>query len=169
MLVVAPGPRLDAQLLDVAQIVPSQLPRRVAGADSGTRALLVRLLTLALWDVGLCASDTGRRGPKRRAHPRSAQRTAARRWLLGELDDQGVAVPITWVCDVLGLDAGALAAAVRCQQEGAAFGGVEAEFRGNGIWEPPGFPGGLPREQRCEAFPRACNRCRSSYRRPRCQ
>jgi hypothetical protein len=34
---------------------------------------------------------------------------------------------------------------------------------------PPGFPGGLPRKQCCEAFPRACNRCRSSYRRPRCR
>jgi hypothetical protein len=37
---------------------------------------------------------------------------AARRWLVGELDGQ-VALPIGFVCDALGLDAGVLAAAVR--------------------------------------------------------
>jgi len=44
------------------------------------------------------------------------QRTLTRRWLCGELHDQGVAVPIGWLCDVLGLDAAALAAAVRRTQ-----------------------------------------------------
>jgi hypothetical protein len=36
----------------------------------------------------------------------------ARRWLLGELDDQ-VALPCGWVCDMLGIDREVLAAAVR--------------------------------------------------------
>jgi hypothetical protein len=66
VLVVAPGPRRDPQLLDVAQIVPAQLPRRAAGQDSGARALYVRLLQLALWDAGLCATGTGRRAGRRR-------------------------------------------------------------------------------------------------------
>jgi len=39
---------------------------------------------------------------------------ARRRWLVGELDDQ-VALPIGYVCDMLGLDAGVLAAAVRAR------------------------------------------------------
>jgi len=40
------------------------------------------------------------------------QRTLAQRWLCGELDDQ-VAVPVRFVCDVLGIDGDAIAAAVR--------------------------------------------------------
>jgi hypothetical protein len=112
MLVVAPAPRLDAQLLDVQQIVPAQLPRRAVGQDTGARALFVRLLQLALWDAGLGATGTGRRGPTRPARPRPAQVVAARRWLVGDLDDQ-VALPIGFVCDALGLDADVLAAAVR--------------------------------------------------------
>jgi hypothetical protein len=43
-------------------------------------------------------------------HPR--RQGLATAWLLGELDGQ-VVVPIGYVCDALGLDAGALAAAVR--------------------------------------------------------
>jgi hypothetical protein len=38
-----------------------------------------------------------------------------RRWLVGELVDQ-VAVPVHLVCDVLGIDGTALAAAVRRSQ-----------------------------------------------------
>ena len=49
----------------------------------------------------------GRFGARR--HP--AQVIAARRWLAGELDDQ-VRLPVAFVCDTLGLDAGMLAAAV---------------------------------------------------------
>jgi hypothetical protein len=59
--------------------------------------------------------------PQRRACvvPRPRQRwqgsqTLARRWLCGELDGQ-VALPIGFVCDMLGLDAGVLAAAVRAR------------------------------------------------------
>jgi hypothetical protein len=78
----------------------------------GARALLVRLLADALAQTDL--------GPRmRRKAPRTgpgsatrAQVVAARRWLLGELDDQ-VALPIGWVCDVLGVEHDVLAAAVR--------------------------------------------------------
>jgi hypothetical protein len=42
---------------------------------------------------------------------RAARVVTARRWLTGELDGQ-VALPIAFVCDALGLDAGVLAAAV---------------------------------------------------------
>jgi hypothetical protein len=110
VLVVAPGPRLDAggQLLDVQQMLPAQLPRRAAGQDTGTRALLVRLLTLAFCEAGL--TGIGRRGPTRATRTTPAQRTAARRWLLGELDHE-VPVPCAWCCDVLGIDAATLARA----------------------------------------------------------
>jgi hypothetical protein len=72
----------------------------------------VRLLTLALWDAGLCATGAGRRGPMRPARSRPAQRTAARRWLLGELDSE-VRVPLRWCCDALGIEAATLAWIVR--------------------------------------------------------
>src|SRR5262249_6694757 len=45
-------------------------------------------------------------------HPR--RRALAVAWLTGTVDDQ-VAVPIGFVCDALGLDAGALAAAVQAR------------------------------------------------------
>jgi len=48
----------------------------------------------------------------RAARAKPAQRIAARRWLCGALDTE-VAVPFRWVCDMLGLDAEALADAVR--------------------------------------------------------
>jgi hypothetical protein len=38
----------------------------------------------------------------------------ARRWLVGELDAE-VALPIGWVCHMLGIDKGVLAAAVRAR------------------------------------------------------
>jgi hypothetical protein len=112
VLVVAPGPRLDAQQLSVWQIVPAQLARRVAGADTGARALYVRLLQLACWDAGLGITGPGRRGPKRPARTTPAQRLVARRWLCGELDGE-VSVPLRWCCDVLGIDAATLARIVR--------------------------------------------------------
>jgi hypothetical protein len=105
VLVVAPGPRLDAQLLDVAQIVPAQLPRRVAGSDSGVRALLAELLREALRDAGVVRSH---------APPHPRRRALAVAWLTGTLDGE-VVVPLGFVCDALGLDAGALAAAVRAR------------------------------------------------------
>jgi hypothetical protein len=49
-----------------------------------------------------------------RVRRRATARTLARRWLLGELDGQ-VALPVTLVCDALGLDASVLAAAVRAR------------------------------------------------------
>jgi hypothetical protein len=112
VLVVAPGPRLDAPLLDVAQIVSTQLPRRAAGQDSGTRALLVRLLTLAIWEAGLAATGIGRRGPRRPMRTTPAQRSAARRSLCGEFDGD-VSVPFGWLCEVLGIDDARLARMVR--------------------------------------------------------
>jgi len=45
---------------------------------------------------------------------RRAQVDAARRWVVGDLDDQ-VALPIGYVCDMLGIDADVLAAAVRAR------------------------------------------------------
>jgi hypothetical protein len=45
---------------------------------------------------------------------RPAQVLAACRWLLGELDGH-VALPVTLVCDALGLNASVLAAAVRAR------------------------------------------------------
>jgi hypothetical protein len=103
VLVVAPGPRLDAQLLDVAQIVPAQLPRRVAGSDSGVRALYAEVLREALRGAGVVRSIAP-------IHPRRQALAVA--WLVGTLDDQ-VVLPVTVVCDALGIDAGTLAATVR--------------------------------------------------------
>jgi hypothetical protein len=39
VLVVAPGPRLDAQLFEIVQITPAQLPRHHGVTDTGARAL----------------------------------------------------------------------------------------------------------------------------------
>jgi hypothetical protein len=114
VLVVSPGFRVDAHLLDVAQIVPPQVPRRHPASHPGVRLLLLRMLVLAVVDAGWeLDRQSGWHSvlPRQRARWRT-HRTLAQRWLLGELDDQ-VAVPITWLCDVLGLDAAALAAAVR--------------------------------------------------------
>jgi hypothetical protein len=114
VLVLRAAPRLDSVALDVEQLLPAQLPRRHGPAATGARALLVRLLLLALLDAGWSLDG---RTCGLRVVPRSRQRwqgsqALAQRWLLGELDDQ-VAVPIAWCCDQLGLDAAALAAAVR--------------------------------------------------------
>jgi hypothetical protein len=48
-------------------------------------------------------------------HPR--RRALAVAWLTGTLDDQ-VRLPVAFVCDALGLDAGVLAAAVRVRPTG---------------------------------------------------
>ena len=83
--------------------MPAQLPRRRAGADSGARALLVALLREALRDAGVVRSLAP-------VHPRRQALAVA--WLRGELDHE-VPVPLTWLCDVLGIVAGTLARAVR--------------------------------------------------------
>jgi hypothetical protein len=86
----------------------------------GPRALLLRLLADALYQANL-GPQVRRRGPVPRtgagrfgARRRPAQVIAARRWLAGALDDQ-VRLPVAFVCDALGLDAGVLAAAVRAR------------------------------------------------------
>jgi hypothetical protein len=83
-------------------MLPSQLPRRrPAGA---AQRLAAALLVEALRTAGLLAG--------RRYRVTASMRHAAGAWLVGALDDQ-VVVSVQWVCDVLALDAGALAAAVR--------------------------------------------------------
>jgi len=67
------------------------------------RALLVELLREALRDAGVVRSNAP-------LHPRRQARAVA--WLTGTLDDP-VALPIGFVCDALGIDAGALAAAAQ--------------------------------------------------------
>jgi hypothetical protein len=69
------------------------------------RALLVELLREALRDAGVMAGIAP-------THPR--RRALALAWLTGTFDGQ-VAVPVGFVCDALGLDAGALAAAVQAR------------------------------------------------------
>ena len=99
-------------LLQCEMLRPTSFPAGDPNAPSAPARLLVRLLADALAQTDL--------GPRmRRKAPRTgpgsatrAQVVAARRWLLGELDDQ-VALPIGWVCDVLGVEHDVLAAAVR--------------------------------------------------------
>jgi len=69
------------------------------------RALYVELLREALRDAGVVRGIAP-------LHP--GRRALALAWLTGTLDDQ-VALPIGFACDALGLDAGALAAAVRAR------------------------------------------------------
>ena len=90
-------------MFGVRAILPSQLgPRR---ADGGGRALLVELLREALCDAGVMPGIAP-------THPR--RRALALAWLTGTFDD-GVALPIGFVCDALGLDARLLAAAGRAR------------------------------------------------------
>ena len=97
------GPRLDAQLFDVAQIVPAQLPRRAA--HPGVRTLLAELLRAALQDADVVRSIAPVQ-PRRQA--------LAVAWLTGTLGAE-VAVPVAVVCDALGIDASLLAANVRAR------------------------------------------------------
>jgi hypothetical protein len=80
-------------------------PCDVSAHGRGVRALYARMLWGALVEAGL-APCHGR--------PRPALHTLARRWLAGELDAE-VALPIAFVCDLLGIDAGMLAATVRAR------------------------------------------------------
>jgi hypothetical protein len=81
---------------------------------------LLRLLADALHQADL-GPRIRRQGPAPRhgtgragGRTRRAQVVTARRWLVGELDDQ-VALPVRYVCDMLGIDADVLAAAVRAR------------------------------------------------------
>jgi hypothetical protein len=108
------SPSIPDALLGVAIMRPCQFPGGRSDRAVGARALLLRLLADALSQADL--------GPRmRRKAPRTgpgratpAQVVVARRWLLGELDDQ-VAIPCRWLCDVLGIESDVLAAAVRAR------------------------------------------------------
>jgi len=106
---------IPESLLGAEIMRPEQWPGERCERAVGARALLLRLLADALHQADL-GPRIRRQGPvpSGQAHrgPRPAQVLAARRWLVGELDGQ-VALPIGFVCDALGLDAGVLAAAVR--------------------------------------------------------
>jgi len=105
---------IPESLLGAAIMRPCQFPGPRCERVVGARALLLRLLADALHQADL--------GPRmRRKAPRSgpgrvtrAQVVVARRWLCGELDDQ-VALPVAYVCDMLGIEHEVLAAAVRAR------------------------------------------------------
>lgn len=105
-------------LLDCAILRPCQWPGERCQRAVGPRAMLLRLLADALHQADL-GPRIRRQGPapshgscRVGTRARRAQVDAARRWLVGDLDDQ-VRLPVAFVCDQLGLDAGVLAAAVR--------------------------------------------------------
>ena len=105
---------IPESLLGASIMRPCQWPGPRCERADGARALLLRLLADAVHQADL--------GPRmRRKEPRTgpgrvtrAHVVVARRWLLGELDDQ-VALPCGWVCDVLGIEHAVLAAAVRAR------------------------------------------------------
>jgi len=106
------SPSIPNELLGVAVVLPGQVPGGRSDRAVGARAMLVRLLAdaVAQADVGVrMRRKTPRTGP---GSATRAQVLTARRWLLGELDDQ-VALPVRFVCDVLGIEHSRLAAAVR--------------------------------------------------------
>src|SRR5262245_46240203 len=99
-------------LLGAAIMRPCQFPGPRCERAVGARAMLLRLLADALSqaDLGPRMRRKGARtGPGRVTR---AQVAVARQWLVGELDDQ-VALPVGWVCDMLGIDVDVLAADVR--------------------------------------------------------
>src|SRR5262245_8132364 len=104
-MVVRPGPSIEPHLLGIESLLPTQVARRAP--RSGVEALLTRCLVDALGDAGLLCSGRWRR----RWNPRRCALAVA--WLTGTIDDQ-VVLPVTIVCDALGIDAAhALAATVR--------------------------------------------------------
>lgn len=106
------------ELLGAAIMVPSQWPGPRRERPDGARALLLRLLADALHCADLGPRIRRRQGPAPRTgpdrggtHARATRIALARRWLLGDLDAE-VALPVSLVCDALGIDAGVLSAAV---------------------------------------------------------
>jgi hypothetical protein len=104
VMLVRPGPAIEPHLLGIESILPIQVEPHAP--RTGERALLARLLVDALGDAGLLAGGRGRR-----RLPRAPRPQPAARWLEGALS-AAVALPVSLVCDALGLDAGALSAAV---------------------------------------------------------
>jgi len=89
----------------IVRPVQWRTPCDVTPDSRSVRALYARVLWFALVEAGLAPCH---------ARPRPALRMLAQRWLVGELDAE-VALPVGWVCDMLGIDAGVLAAAVRAR------------------------------------------------------
>src|SRR5215475_13488020 len=111
------SPSIPDALLGVAIMRPCQFPGGRSERAVGARALLVRLLADALSQADLGPRMRRRGSAPTRTGPGRVTRArvvVARRWLLGELDDQ-VALPVRWVCDVLGIESDVLAAAVRAR------------------------------------------------------
>jgi hypothetical protein len=107
-------------LLGAAIMRPCKFPGARCERAVGARALLLRLLADALHCADL-GPRIRRQGPAPRngscragTRARAKQIAIARRWLVGELDAE-VALPVGWVCDMLGIDADVLAAAVRAR------------------------------------------------------
>jgi hypothetical protein len=96
-----------ATLVGEAFVRPVQwcTPHDVSADHQGVKALYARMLWYALRNAGLAPL---------RSRSRPALRTLAQRWLAGGLD-AAVDVPVALVCGALGLDAAALAAAVRAR------------------------------------------------------
>jgi hypothetical protein len=101
---------LPDALLGCDILRPCQWPGERYQRAVGPRAMLLRLLADALHQADL-GPRIRRRGPvpsngacRVGTRARRAQVDAARRWLVGDLDDQ-VRLPVAFVCDQLGLDA----------------------------------------------------------------
>ena len=104
--------------LGLHQVLPAQ-QSRAAPASAGARRFFGALLLRAVDEAGLAPRRSSgppqvAGGDGRQARRRAAARTLARRWLCGELDDQ-VTVTVAVACSALGLDAEALADAVRAR------------------------------------------------------
>jgi hypothetical protein len=82
---------------------------RVSSDPGGRRAACARCSSSCC--ARLCATRAWCAASR---HPTPRRRALAVAWLTGTLDDQ-VVVPVGFVCDALGLDAGVLAAAVRAR------------------------------------------------------
>jgi len=100
--------------LGLHQMLPVQCAT-AAPASAGLRRFYAALLALAVDEAGLAPRrGTGlpRASRYARTQARTTARTLARLWLAGELEAE-VTVPVAVACAALGLDAAALADAVR--------------------------------------------------------
>jgi hypothetical protein len=104
--------------LGLHQVLPSQIAGP-ARTSAGLRKFYAAILTVALDDAGIARrSGTGPLPPRAtpyarvQARHRATARALAQRWLTGELEAE-VAVPLAVACDALGLNAEAVADAVR--------------------------------------------------------